>query len=399
MKDMEERNILFSIIRASLSKGPVPLEPVTDDIFQELKKHTITALIAPVLSNLNMSDALRNEWKVTILQQITHHANCKYIQDHFKINAPYVILKGTTAAQYYPYPEFRTLGDIDIMTRHEDFESTCNGFLVDGYKENTASSTEDFGRHRVFEKNNISIEVHAFFAMLNDPQKAEYLDELIISNINTMHILPDLVNGLVLLEHINQHLEEGIGLRQIIDWMMFVEKCLPDEKWSEFEKMARNIGLEKLAVIVTRMCELYLGLSSHTWCNSVETLLCEDLMQYILASGNFGAKQSNENRLGARLLLYSRTPGSFFRLLQERGLANWSVLQKYIVLKPFAWFYQIGRYIRNIFGRNHAMTELKSDIRVAKKRIALFDELGVKQTSKGLAIYENGRYVKTYKRP
>ena len=390
---------VFELIKSALWGASVPSEPITVETFQELKKHAIAGLITPILANLNMSDTLRKEWKAYILQQITHQVNCKYIQDHIEIKAPYVILKGTTAAQYYPHPEFRTLGDVDIMTSHEDYESTCDELLANGYKESTASSTEDFGRHRVFHKNNICIEVHSFFAMLNDPKHAEYLDELIISNINSTHILPDMVNGMVLLEHISQHLEEGIGLRQIIDWMMFVDKCLPDEKWPEFYILVKNIGLEKLAIITTRMCEMFLGLSPHSWCESVDTLLCKDLMRYVMACGNFGVKNSTENGPGARLLSYSRTPMAFFRLLQERGLVNWDVPHKHIVLKPFAWFYQIGRYVRNIFRRNNAVAELKADIKAAKTRVTLFDALGVKQTSRGLAIYENGKYVKTFKRP
>ncbi len=390
---------VYSLIKLALWEEPTPSELITDDVFKELKKHAVAALVSPVLPKLNMSDALRKEWKAAIFQQITHHDNCKYIQDHITIKAPYVILKGTTAAQYYPYPEFRTMGDIDIMTSHEDYESTCDELLLNDYTEDTASSTEDFGRHRVFKKNGISIEVHSFFAMFNDPKHAEYLDELIISSINPTHILPDMVNGLVLLEHINQHLEEGIGLRQIVDWMMFVDKCLPDEKWPEFHILVKNIGLEKLAIVVTHMCELYLGLSPHAWCENVDISLCKDLMRYVMACGNFGVKNSVENGPGARLLSYSRTPMAFFRLLQERGLVNWGILHKHILLKPFAWFYQIGRYVRNIFGRNNAVAELKTDIKAAKRRAVLFDALEVKQTSRGLAIYENGKYVKTYKRP
>ena len=44
-----------------------------------------------------------------------------------------VILKGTSAAQYYPYPEYRTMGDIDIMTRREDYDIACKQLMDNGY--------------------------------------------------------------------------------------------------------------------------------------------------------------------------------------------------------------------------------------------------------------------------
>ena len=87
-----------------------------------------------------------------------------------------------------------------------------------------------------FFKNGVSVEIHRFFASLNDPNHAKLLDDQIIENINSSHVLPDKVNGLVLLEHISQHLESGLGLRQIIDWMMFVNQCLPDEYWPGYKE-------------------------------------------------------------------------------------------------------------------------------------------------------------------
>ena len=49
-------------------------------------------------------------------------------------------------------------------------------------------------------------------------------------------MFPPLENGLVLLGHINQHLEEGLGLRQILDWALYVDKALDDDAW----EMGRN---------------------------------------------------------------------------------------------------------------------------------------------------------------
>ena len=95
----------------------------------------------------------------------------------------------------------------------------------------------------------------------------------------------------MILEHISQHLENGLGLRQIIDWMMFVHKCLPDENWPEFQVLASNIGMETLAIVMTRMCELHLGLPERMWCKSADNELCGQLMDYILACGNFGEKK------------------------------------------------------------------------------------------------------------
>ena len=357
--------------------------------YEVLKYHSIDVLAAPVLTSLNMSYDLKQEWNKRVMQQVVYNTRCNYIQKNLPISVPYVILKGTSAAQYYPHPEYRVLGDIDIITRREDFDRAYNDLIQNGYKIN-----KELEREVAFVKNGIVVELHRYFASLNDPQKAKYMDDLIVGNITSSHVLPDDINGLVLLEHINQHLEKGLGLRQIIDWMMFVDKCLPDDKWSEFQKHAVKIGLENLAIVTTKMCELYLGLPHREWCSAADEKLCKQLMDYILACGNFGNIRSENIGIGENVFYFSETPKSIFSLLHERGMANWKAAQKWPLLKPCAWIYQLFRYVKRGMKREDATTEVIKDYKSAKQRIKMFEELGVRRSSKGLAVYRNGKYRK-----
>ena len=59
--------------------------------------------------------------------------------------------------------------------------------------------------------------------------------------------------------HINQHLEEWLGLRQILDWALYADKALDDAWEHTFAPDVRRLGLDRLAITVTRMCQLYLG--------------------------------------------------------------------------------------------------------------------------------------------
>ena len=385
---------MLEIIKASLWNSGEYLA-VDWDTYAEMRMHTISMLPAAILANLTMSESLRETWKQDIIQSITNNFQCEYIQSNIPITVPYAILKGTTAAQYYPHPEYRLQGDIDIITKHEDFQLACDELLNNGYEESFSHPEEaELGRHRAFIRDNIVVELHSFFAMLNNPRKAEYLDNMIISNINPSHVLPDPVNGLVLLEHINQHLESGLGLRQVIDWMMFVDKCLPDGKWLEFQDLAKNSGLEKLAITTTRMCELFLGLPAREWSAKADESLCGQLMEYILSCGNFGNKRKSDSDIGQRVFSRARTPKAVFKLLQERGMVNWRAVEKHPILRPFAWVYQAGRYLMRGFGRDEASTKLRAEYKAANQRNIMFDALGVQQTAKGLAVFRNGKYKK-----
>lgn len=362
---------------------------VDASVFEEMKRHAIAAIPASVLVRLDMSSELLGKWNSTVLQQVAYYCHNKYQQDTLPISVPYVILKGTTAAQYYPHPEYRSMGDIDIMTKHEDFDLAYSQLIENGYQ-----LEKNNEREKGIVKNGVMVELHHYFASLNDPKQAAYLDELIIENINDTHILPDMINGLVLLEHVSQHLENGLGLRQILDWMMFVDKCLPDEKWPEFQEMVQKIGLKQLAIVVTQMCILYMGLPARKWCAEAEPDLCEQLMEYVLASGNFGNKQTDVGAITENVFARSRTPRSAFALFQDRGLVNWKATRQYKIFRSFAWLYQMGRYVVMGVRSKQSPGQIIGEYRDARRRNAMFDALGVKQVAKGLVVYRNGEYVK-----
>ena len=329
-----KQNDVFELIKLSLwGEG----NPTVDlSVYQEMKTQAIAALPAPVLSSLNLPPELMKEWRNVVFQQIAYFANNQYVQSNLPIDMPYVILKGTSAAQYYPHPEYRTMGDIDIITRREDYQSACETMLKNGWSETTSRADLERGRHRSFAKAGTIVEIHAFFASMNDVKKAKAFDDLVISNITENHILPDLINGLVLLDHVNQHMEQGIGLRQIIDWMMFVDKCLTDEMWADFERLVTLTGLKELAITTTRMCEMYLGLSAHKWCMNADEKISRSLMEYIMKCGNFGIKLNQTDTLYVSGFYQLRHPIMTIRELQQKGLENIDIARKPI-LRPVAW--------------------------------------------------------------
>ena len=380
-------NVIFNLIKLSLwGTGDVAADWET---YVEMKRQAIAPLLAPYLPSLDIPEDLLQNWKSLIFEQLMFSAQCNYMQSVLPITVPYVILKGTSVAKYYPHPDYRMMGDIDIMTRREDVEETCQQLEAAGY-----SVRKSLNREISLVKNSIEVELHRRFATLNDPVCAKRLDDLIIENINPTHVLPDMINGLVILEHISQHMEGGLGLRQIIDWMMFVDKCLPDDKWPKFQKLADEIGLEQLAVVTTRMCEIYLGLPHREWCNNATDSLCEQLMDYVMQCGNFGSKKTSDSDISKNAFAVASTPKAAFKLLQQQGLINWKAAQNHKILRPFAWVYQTFRYAAKALKREKAVSKIKAEYEEAMKRKAMFDALGVSTVAKGPIVYKDGKYMK-----
>ena len=176
--------------------------------------------------------------------------------------------------------------------------------------------------------------------------------------------------------------------------MMFVNRCLPDENWPEFESLAERIGLKKLAIVTTHMCEVYLGLPKRDWCKEADESLCIQLLDYVLNCGNFGNKRKSDSDIVKNVFVIARNPKAAFKLLQTRGLLNWKAAQKLWFLRPFAWMFQTWRYFFRGVIRKEASSKLREEFKIAQERNRMLDILGVRQASKGQTIYQNGDYVK-----
>ena len=362
-----DRNDLFDVLKLALwRQGTASADA---EVFGELKAHAIHTLAAPVLSELSLSPELMKAWKSDIIFQAIRYQAYMTAQQSLPLTVPYVILKGTSAGRYYPFPEYRMMGDIDLLTRAEDYEAACQMMLEGGYEENMDEGALMRGRHRIFCRDGFTVEVHVLYASLNNPEKEKQFDKLILEHMDDTHVLPDLINGLTLLEHINQHLMEGLGLRQIIDWMLFVDKCLDNTAWPAFEELARKFGLKKLAVTVTRMCEIYLGLRTHAWTKRADEKLCAELMDYIFSCGDFGRKIDYKESLSVGRAAKLRHPILALRELQQRGVENWPRAKK-PYFRPFAWMWQGRRFFKET-------DNLPGGYAAAAKKDRMIEALGV----------------------
>ncbi len=367
----------FGLLRCALWGGEAPAADET--VFELFKRQTLIALPAPVLSRVPMPEALRGGWEKAVYAQVSRNVYYSRAEAALPVTVPYAVLKGSSAAKYYRFPEYRAVGDIDIMPRQDDFEAACEALLAAGYTENTVHFPNEPLRHRRFLRHRVEVEVHARFAQLKDEQKSRQLDRLIIDSAGPNHSLPDPVNGLVLLEHIRQHLQEGVGLRQIIDWMMFAHRCLDDPQWPAFRPNAETFGLVRLAQVCTQMCVLYLGLPARAWCAGVDASLCDRLMDDILTGGNFGHEYGRDSRVSQKVLAAAGSPRAVFHLLQSRGLDNWPASRTTPLLRPFAWLYQLGRYLKKGALRPAALRRLRNEAATVRRRGALLKALGADQ--------------------
>lgn len=73
----------------------------------------------------------------------------------------------------------------------------------------------------------------------------------------------------------------------------FSYKGLDDDSYNKyFKNVLVEKGMERLAVVATRVCQMYLGLSdSIEWCKQADEALCFEFLDILFRSGNFGIKK------------------------------------------------------------------------------------------------------------
>ena len=102
--------------------------------------------------------------------------------------------------------------------------------LTAGYT--TTDPLEGETSHIHFYKSDVLVELHRRYALLNSQAAIDLLDSWVFEAIPhavtvtfdewSFPILPEPLNGLTLLAHISQHLEEGLGLR----WCLGVDDTM-----------------------------------------------------------------------------------------------------------------------------------------------------------------------------
>ena len=326
-------------------------------VFTEMMAHSIIALPGNILKYYNVPSALLSRWKQQIIGTFYRFAQIKSGQKALsqlleRNKIKFVILKGLAAAQYYPEPGYRELGDVDLIVHPDDFTKAEKLIYENGYRK-----INDNGRHIELMKDSILFEMHRYFSKSGQ----EDLDSIIYQEMGNakrcevdgvlFNCLPDMVNGLVILQHIRQHFVRngGLGLRQFIDWMLFADKCLDNDHWAEFKVLSDRTGLTQLAITTTRMCQIYLGLSnSITWCLNTDSAPCDEMIEFAFESGSFGCKLDENEDAVTTISRELRSEG-LFKTLQKTGKMRWRLVNRFPWLSPFAWIYGMSFYIKRGF--------------------------------------------------
>lgn len=175
-----------------------------------------------------------------------------------------VILKGIAVGINYPQPNYRSCGDLDC-------------YLCGDYKrgnvivKDTGASVDDHSyKHSHIEYKGLTIENHQFCTPISGSRRMKRFERLLqhllltegtTAICNTHLECPSpMFNALFLTHHAQRHfLSEGITLRHLCDWAMFVDKQGGLIDWKQFKSYCEEFGLWLFAESMTVLSERLLN--------------------------------------------------------------------------------------------------------------------------------------------
>ena len=355
-------------------------------LIQECRSQAVTAI---ALSGLKFRDD--PHFARVVYSAVLN--NNRVLNDHSELHklltengVPCVILKGAASAAYYPDPILRTMGDVDFLIKPEDMDKVRTLLLAEGF----TMQGENHGFHRAFKKGKTHLEAHFAFAEKINPEIDRYVDEYLssiiesaecVSSKNCTCMLPDRFHhGLILLLHMQRHmLTEGLGLRHLCDWAVFVNSFKAEEFSELFRERLEKIGLWTYAQILSLSAHIGLGLPYAPFMGDTFSV-AEDLLRDILKSGNFG--RNDHGRTEQRFFLENTPPDgksnrvkSFVHKVNETITAHWPKAEKHTLLLLFGWVYfAFRRVLLRLAGKRRPL-ELAKSYKKSSSRRELYEKL------------------------
>ena len=252
---------------------------------RELSKEQKLEWIGNVLNGYEA----RNQHQLAVIEELQN----KWAEAGLQM----MVMKGQAMGTYYPNPKHRAPGDIDC-------------FLFEGYAKGNETAKawadkvdEGWYKHSVISYKGETIENHQYFVHTREGKKSKQLNQVMVNALKVRDfgrlsgtealLPPPMFNALFLTYHALAHfLEEGLRLKQILDWAMFLKRDADKVDWKEFYKICDKFHFRRFADVINDIAANLLGVEFELATSSPHTdkVLRSTLYdkEYVFSSGESG---------------------------------------------------------------------------------------------------------------
>lgn len=214
------------------------------------------------------------------------------VQKWTKEGCRVMVMKGQANSLMYPYPEHRSPGDIDCYL----FENFTKGNVI--AKNVGASVDEGWYKHSQIAYKGETFENHQYFVHTREGKRSKQLQKKLESalQIKEWHKFPQSEillppaqwNAMFLTYHACAHfLSEGLRLKQVLDWAMFLKTEQHNVDWKAFYVFCERYHFRKFADAMTAISVGSLGVTIENADITTESPYSERILSSILNDDDY----------------------------------------------------------------------------------------------------------------
>ena len=314
-------NPFFELIQTAIgTRSDFTGIPASRDDWEALYKvcgeHNLLAVTFPMIDELHdiveIPLGVYSRWAMvaekTQKKNKMHLEACRTMHEQFLADGfRTCVLKGQAAAALYPRPDLRQSGDVDIWVEGE------RSAVVDYLKQRYGLKKIVYHHCDASIIKGVSVEEHFTPTWMNaqfrnrklqnwfrsvGPEQFGHYDESLGFCVPTLRF-----DAVYMLIHIFRHfLEEGIGLRQLLDYH-YVLKAMSETERAAVRADLKELGLMKFAAGVMYILQEVFKTPEGIMLTELDKKMGSFLLEEVLISGNFGrfdprnAHEKNEGKI------------------------------------------------------------------------------------------------------
>lgn len=339
---MIDHQLVLALIKAALDGIPavIPAGFQLDEYLAFAKVQQIEALLIIGLrkSGFSFSKEIRNRLlaaaMISAKQMTMAKQLCAVFQEHAIDHMP---LKGSVLKPLYPSEEMRSMGDVDVLVRMEQYDQIRRLMLSFGFQEGVQSDHE-----YIWDKDGVHIELHKrLIPSYNKDYYAYYGEGWQLARPSGTPFRYEMSHEdtlVYLFTHYAKHYRDaGVGIRQALDLYVYRKTYLQMNESYIQEKM-RLLQLDRFYENTLHMLEVWFGEATHTEASQL-------ISDRLFAGGVFG---THENSLYSSMLKQANNHGSVKKAKALKWLKRvfpkfsgmcqlYPYLEKYPCLLPFMY--------------------------------------------------------------
>lgn len=386
----KEQQCMLSCLRAYLDETQYCLSVDIDvkALYNLSRSHNLAPVVFSALrndcvlkKNASVYRAFEDDFYDSIVRYDMQNEVINDISDVLsKNNIRHVYFKGSEIREYYPAPELRSMGDVDLLIKTEDRAVVKKLLVSCGYE-----LLEDNGPVYTYRKNSVLIEVHT--SIVNGKVGSKNAEEYYKNAFS--HALFDKQIGrfepayhlAYLVVHIAHHFWfYGAGAKMILDLAVMLRRF--DISLDSVFGILEEVGLDDFARVIFSVCNKWFGEGR----NFVDDV--EKTEEFLINFGAFGNVNRNVGVVVRRKALEEGKKSTFAAKLslafpsyeKMRIIPYMKFMEGRAYLLVWGWIY---RFFYNIKNRKNFVVSATSDMAgddakaEAQKEIDYFEEIGL----------------------